>query len=146
MKVSRNAWAAAYRRAGSSSCVGRRLNVRSGILLMRNNPLLITAALALVFGSAATWARSISTTPAPWSKLGVLRLKRLDPAHQRGDKLLDFGRNHHPTLESEIDLLVSKNRNPENNQAPDVTFRTHPALAVTVTQKKGKREKRRANG
>ena len=72
---------------------------------------------------------AVQVQPSP--KLRVLRFKRLYPAHQRGDKLFDFGRQNHPTLESETDLLVSKNHNAEIDQAPDVAFRTHPGLAVT---------------
>jgi hypothetical protein len=65
------------------------------------------------------------------SAFGVLRFKRLYPAHQRGDELFDVGRNNHPTLDSEIGLRVSHNRKAANNQTPSVTFRTRPALAVT---------------
>ena len=71
---------------------------------------------------------AVQIQPSP--KLGVLRSKRLDPAHQRVDKLHDFGRNNHPTLESEIDLLVPQNRKPASNHPPGVTFRTYPTLAA----------------
>jgi hypothetical protein len=72
---------------------------------------------------------AIQVQPPP--KLGVVRLQRLDPAHQSGDNLFDFRRNNHPTLESEIDAPVSKNRNAPHNQLPRVAFPTHHGLAVT---------------
>ena len=64
-------------------------------------------------------------------KRGVLRLERFDPAHQRGDKLFDFGRNTHSTLESEIRDPVSKNLGAAFDKEISVAFETHPGLAVT---------------
>ena len=74
---------------------------------------------------------AVKVQPPP--KLGVLRLERLDPAHQRGDKLFDFGRKIHPTLESEIRPSVSKTRAAENTSTQGVSNRTHYGLAVTLS-------------
>ena len=73
---------------------------------------------------------AVQAHPSP--KLGVLGPKRLDLASEQVNQLLDFGRKNHPTLESEARIPVSQNRSPAINLAWDVTFRTHPGLAVTA--------------
>jgi len=56
--------------------------------------------------------------PQTATQLRVLGPKRFDLAPERGDQLHDVGRKSHPTLESEFELFVAKNRNPANDPAP----------------------------
>jgi hypothetical protein len=66
------------------------------------------------------------------TKLSDLGESRIELASQRIDQLDRFRREIHPTLESEIDVLVSNKTQNSKRSCADVTFRTHPGLAVTV--------------
>ena len=69
--------------------------------------------------------------PQPPPKLGVLRPKRFDLALQRGNKLFDFKRKTHSTLESENVRDVAPNPSVSTVFHPPVTLRTHSGLGVT---------------
>src|SRR5208283_4718801 len=72
---------------------------------------------------------AIQAQPSP--KLGHLSAKTLDLACLSRYQGFDFRRKTHPTLESEIRVLVAKNRSAPINRAQSVAFRTHHGLAVT---------------
>ena len=66
------------------------------------------------------------------AKVRHFSLKRRDPPLQRGDQLFDFGRENHPTLDSDPPPAVSKNPPTKPLSTPPVTFRTHSGLGVTT--------------
>src|SRR5208337_3792254 len=72
---------------------------------------------------------AIQAQPSP--KLGHLSAKTLDLACLSRYQGFDFRRKTHPTLESEIRVLVAKNRSAPINRAQSVAFRTHHGLAVS---------------
>src|SRR5271157_2871818 len=71
------------------------------------------------------------------AKVRHFSLKRRNPPLQRGDQLFDFGRENHPTLDSDSPPVVSENPPTKVLSTIPVTFRTHPAweLRNTVTPK-----------
>ncbi len=61
------------------------------------------------------------------AKVRHFSLKRRDPTSQRGDQLFDFGRENHPTLNSDASPAVSKNPPTKDLSTLPVTFGTTPA-------------------
>ncbi len=106
---------------------------------------LAAARLARAAAQAARDARLL-LQPVARRRLGAVRavlpqlsakvrhfsLKRRDPPSQRGDQLFDFGRENHPTLDSDSSPAVSKNPPTKPLSTPPVTFRTHSGLGVTI--------------
>src|SRR5271166_5546189 len=101
---------------------------------------LAAARLARAAAQAARDARLL-LQPVARRRLGTVRavlpqlaakvrhfsLKRRNPPLQRGDQLFDFGRENHPTLDSDSPPVVSANPPTKLLSTIPVTFRTHPA-------------------
>ena len=66
------------------------------------------------------------------AKVRHFRLKRRDLPPQQGDQLFDFGRDNHPTVDSDSPHAVSKNPPTKALSTTPVTFGTHSTLGVTI--------------
>src|SRR5271166_2629571 len=82
--------------------------------------------------SCPNWRRRSATSA---SSAAIRSLKRRNPPLQRGDQLFDFGRENHPTLDSDSPPVVSANPPTKLLSTIPVTFRTHPAWELRKKNK-----------
>src|SRR5271165_4338131 len=83
--------------------------------------------------SKGAW--NCSSCPAPTGgEVRHFSLKRRNPPLQRGDQLFDFGRENHPTLDSDSQPVDYANPPTKLLSTIPVTFRTSPSLGVTPRQ------------
>src|SRR5271165_3356675 len=142
------------RRTAMAACARLVPNHAIGIGDLRQRAALVAglaaARLARAAAQAARDARLL-LQPVARRRLGTVRavlpqlaakvrhfsLKRRNPPLQRGDQLFDFGRENHPTLDSDSPPVVSANPPTKLLSTIPVTFRTHPAWelpAITSRQ------------